>query len=130
MVLLKNAGGLLPLQPGAKRLAVVGPLADQRRAVIGCWAGLVANDADVETVLEGIQAYMSDGGQVTHASGCGLDYDESLDLDAAAAAARAADVVIAVLGEGEALSGEAHSRAHIGLPGRQQELLDALHATG
>ena len=130
MVLLKNEGDLLPLAAGAKRLAVVGPLADQRRAVLGCWAGLVANETDVETVLEGIQAYMSDGGEVAHVPGCGLDFDESLDVEAAVAAAQAADLVIAVLGEGEALSGEAHSRAHIGLPGRQQELLDALHATG
>ena len=52
------------------------------------------------------------------------------ELAAAVAAAKAADVAILVLGEGEYMSGEAHSRAYLGLPGHQQSLMEAVHATG
>jgi beta-glucosidase len=129
MVLLKNEGGLLPLVPGARRIAVVGPLADNRRDPLGCWAAL-GRAEDVETVLEGLRVYQGKGDSLAYAPGCPITGDEPVDIAAAVACAAAADVVIAVLGESAAMSGEAHSRVHLGLPGRQQELLDALHATG
>jgi beta-glucosidase len=67
---------------------------------------------------------------VTHLRGCDLEGREEPDLEGAARAARAADVAILVLGEGEHMSGEAHSRAYLGLPGHQQALLEAVHVTG
>jgi len=128
MVLVKNEGGLLPLTPGAQRLALLGPLADNRRDLLGCWA-IHGRLEDVETVLAGMSAYVG-GDALLHAPGCPIDGDGPADIPTAVAAAREADVVVLVLGEGADMSGEAHSRAHLGLPGRQQELLDAVAATG
>ena len=130
MVLLKNEGGLLPLSPGKAHIALIGPLVDEQESLLGCWSpqGVAS---DVETVLQGIRSYLGDGDNAfTYAKGCGFKEDDALDIEGAVKAAQDADVVVAVLGESADMSGEAHSRAHLGLPGRQQELLDALHATG
>jgi len=128
MVLLKNDGGLLPLSPGAQRLAVIGPLADDSDAPLGTWAALGKPD-DVETVLDGIRAHL--GGQgFAHVQGCDIKGDEPPNIARAVEAARAADIVILVLGESADMSGEAHSRAYPELPDRQQELVDAICATG
>jgi beta-glucosidase len=128
MVLVKNGGGLLPLAPGAQRIAVVGPLADARRDLLGTWV-LFGRADDAESVLEGLRAALGDGA-LSHVPGCPTQGDDPVDIPAAVAAAQDADVVVAVLGEGWDMSGEARSRAQLGLPGRQQELLDALAQTG
>ncbi len=128
MVLLKNEGGLLPLAPERGRLAVIGPLADDREAPLGCWS-FTGRAEDVETVLEGLRAGWQGAETITHIQGCAIEGGEG-DFAGAAAAARAADVAILVLGESAMMSGEAHSRAHLGLPGRQPALLEAVHATG
>jgi beta-glucosidase len=67
---------------------------------------------------------------LTYVQGCAVKGDKGLDLPAAVAAAQAADVVVLVVGESADMSGEARSRAQLGLPGRQQELVDAVAATG
>ena len=126
MVLLKNKNGLLPLTPGAKRIAVVGPLADSRHDLLGCWS-IFGRDEDVETILEGIQAAQG-GGVLVHAPGCAVAGDGPMDIPAALQAVQNAEVVILVVGESAGMSGEARSRAHLGLPGRQQELVDAVSA--
>jgi beta-glucosidase len=128
IVLLKNAGGLLPLAPGGQRIVVIGPLADNRRDLLGAWA-INGQPEDVETVLEGLHAHVSDD-MLTHVPGCSIDGNDPADIPAALAAAQAADVLVLVLGESADMSGEAHSRAHLGLPGRQQELFDALAQPG
>jgi len=127
MVLLKNEDNILPLSPNA-RLAVIGPLADNRPDLLGCWT-LVNHPEDVETVLEGLRVYVPDEA-LTYVPGCPIREPEPIDIPAALAAADKADVVLLVLGEGADMSGEAHSRTNLGLPGRQQELVDALAATG
>lgn len=126
MVLLKNEGGLLPLSPTTK-LAVIGPLADDRRAPLGCWH-CAGRPEDVETALEGIQALWQ--GPVTYVQGCSIADDTLDQFDEAVQAAQAADVALLVLGESATMSGEARSRAHLDLPGRQQALLEAVHAAG
>lgn len=126
MVLVKNAGGLLPLAPDV-RLAVVGPLADARADLLGCWAPM-GRAEDVESVLDGLRVYL--GRRPVHVAGCPVRSDAPTDFAAAVEAARAADVVLLVVGESANMSGEAHSRAHLGLPGRQQDLVDALAETG
>ena len=129
MVLLRNEGGLLPLSHKA-RVAVIGPLADDRRAPLGCWSCAGMPD-DVETVLEGMRAAWSNANSLTYVQGCSADgKEDSGQFDQAVAAARAADVAVLVLGETASMSGEAHSRAYLNLPGQQQELLEAVHATG
>jgi beta-glucosidase len=129
MVLLKNDGNVLPLANQGQRLALIGPLADNRTDLLGCWAGQ-GQPEDVVTVLEGIKAYLGEASKLVYVPGCSIEDASEPDFTAALEAAKAADVVIVALGESAAMSGEAHSRAYLGLPGRQQELLDALHATG
>ncbi len=127
MVLLKNETNILPLSPQT-RLAVIGPLADNRKDMLGCWS-LQTHPEDVETVLEGLSAYLP-AGAWTYTAGCPIREDGPADIPAAVAAAQAADVVLLVLGESADMSGEGHSRTELGLPGRQQELADAIAATG
>ena len=129
MVLLKNSDRLLPLAPDLKKVALIGPLADDHHHVLGCWYR-IGRDEDAESVLDGLRAVLPSSTDVTHLPGCDLEGREEPDLEGAARAARAADVAILVLGEGEHMSGEAHSRAYLGLPGHQQALLEAVHATG
>lgn len=128
MVLLKNEGETLPLQSGNGRVAVIGPLADSRADMLGTWAA-VGQPADAETVLDGLRTYLGDEALI-YEPGCSIDGEEPFDPSAALAAASAADVVIAVVGESAGMSGEARSRVHLDLPGRQQELVDALAAAG
>jgi beta-glucosidase len=106
MVLLKNDGGVLPLAADA-RVAVVGPLAEARADLLGCWAPLGSAE-DVASVRECVARSLA---------------TPLVDADAA-------DVVVAVVGEPAGLSGEAHSRAHLGLPDGQQEVVDRLAASG
>ena len=129
MVLLKNEGGLLPLSPDGGRIAVIGPLADARRDLLGCWA-MNGRAEDVESVLDGIVAYLPSSDRLAHVAGCPVRDEGPADIPAAAAAAQDADVVVLVVGESANMSGEARSRAHLGLPGRQQELVDAIAQTG
>ena len=127
-VLLQNRDVLLPLR-SAGRIAVLGPLADARRDLLGTWS-IFGNPDDVETVLDGIRAAVDGKADVVHVAGCTVSSAEPADLEAATAAAQSADVAVMVLGESADMSGEAHSRTHLGLPGRQAELVDAVAATG
>jgi beta-glucosidase len=129
IVLLKNDGGLLPLGPQLERIALIGPLADDHHEILGCWHR-IGRDEDTESVLDGLRAVLPPSTKLTHVRGCDLEGVEEPDIETAVAAAKAADVAVLVLGEGEHMSGEAHSRAHLGLPGHQQALLEAVHAVG
>jgi len=129
MVLLKNEGNLLPLSPGKQRLALIGPLADNRPDLLGTWS-MHGRPDDVETVLEGMSAYLSADNKLVHLAGCPVRDDGPADIPSAVAAAQDADVAVLILGESADMSGEAHSRTHLGLPGQQQDLLDAVAATG
>lgn len=137
VVLLRNDAGLLPLK-GAQRILVTGPLADARDDLLGPWHAR-GEARDVVSILDGIKRRTAAGRsevRVDYAEGAGLtprgegtDRDTALIADAVARA-RDSDLVIAVLGERQTQSGEAKNRAHLGLPGRQQELVDALIDTG
>jgi beta-glucosidase len=129
MVLLKNKHDILPLSPTGKRLALIGPLADNRADLLGCWTIFGQKD-EVETVLEAVTAWVEDPGTLAYVAGCPIVGEGPDNILPAVEAANDADVVVVVLGESAGMSGEAHSRAHLGLPGRQQDLLDALAATG
>ena len=135
MVLLQNRGGILPLNP-AKKTAVIGPLAKNGHDMLGPWWG-VGRDGDAVTVFDGIAA-QSPG--ATYAEGCKLSNTEpphtdpegcgDVDVAAAVAAAQAADQVVLALGETREMSGEAAARSTLDLPGRQEELIRAIKATG
>ncbi len=138
IVLLKNEGGLLPLDKGVKTIAVVGPLAADKDAPLGNWrAQAVAGSA--VSVLEGIQAAVPPSTRVVHAEGVKLvtgmrnfgarsviNTTDRSGIPAAVEAARTADVVVVAVGEDAFQSGEGRSQADIGLKGLQEELLEAV----
>ncbi|PID85019.1 MAG: glycosyl hydrolase [Chloroflexi bacterium] len=128
MVLLKNEDRLLPLASDMGKIALIGPLADDHHEILGCWHR-IGKDEDTESVLEGLRQVLPDT-DIQHVPGCDLTGEMEPDFETAVSAAIAADVTVMVLGEGELMSGEAHSRAYLDLPGRQQELLEAVVATG
>ena len=149
MVLLRNEGGILPLARSLKNVAVIGPLANSMEATEGSWMVFGHTPAAV-TVLEGIRARLP-GAQVEYAPGPEIRREipsvfESFDpasrkpvqtpeeadaaFQAALEAARRAEVVVMVLGENADMAGEAASRASLDLPGRQEELLEAVVAQG
>jgi beta-glucosidase len=145
MVLLKNEKMTLPLKQSGT-IAFIGPLADNRREMIGTWSPTGKWENSV-SVLEGVKNVAGSSVNLLYARGCNLltDIDflkkisgeASVDLrtddemiSEAVATASKADVVVAVLGEPAELSGEAASRSELGLPGRQQELLKMLLKTG
>ena len=128
IVLLKNDGQVLPLGPRAKSVAVIGPLADDKTSALGSWPGR-GDPQDAVTPLEGIKA-RAGSVSVSYAKGCGITDTATAGFSDAVAAAKQADVAVLVLGEAGDMSGEAASRANIDLPGVQQQLLEAVHATG
>src|SRR5437764_228221 len=129
VVLLKNEGTLLPLGPTRHTLAVIGPLADDHVAALGPWAGR-GDPHDAVTPLEGIKTRAGTGSEVRYAKGCDVVDTATAGFAEAVALARQADVALLVLGEAGDMSGEAASRSNLGLPGVQQQLLEAVQATG
>lgn len=130
MVLLKN-NGALPLAASAKRIAVIGPLADSKPDMIGSWAAQGDRQGSV-TVLEGIRA-RAKGATVSYAKGASYTIADAGKTDGfaeALAAARDADVIVAAMGEYYDYTGEAASRTSLDLPGNQQALLEELKKTG
>lgn len=129
MVLLKNANALLPLSKQTKRIALVGPLANNRAEVMGSWKAR-GEDKDVVTVLEGIKNKLGSGTEVNYVRGCDFLDPSTNEFSAALEAAKQSDVVIAVVGEKALMSGESRSRAVLRLPGKQEALLDTLRKAG
>ena len=129
LVLLKNEGTLLPLDPGSRKVAVIGKLADSREDMLGSWAA-DGKPADAVTLLEGIKTVVSPKTRVVYSSGCYTGDASEKELKAAVAAAAGADVIIVAVGESALMSGEAASRVSLALPGRQRELLERLKKTG
>jgi len=130
VVLLKRGDALLPLGAGLRSVAVVGPLADAPREQLGCWAFDGAPEQSV-TLLAALRERLGPHAALHHQPGLEHARDASTaGIAAAVAAAEAADVVIAALGENAELSGECRSRAFLGLPGAQLELLARVAATG
>ncbi len=129
MVLLKNGGGVLPLRRDLASLAVIGALADDSASMIGPWGGM-GQAADVVTMLQGIRRAVSPQTHVVYAPGAAVLGSDTSGFAAAEQAARGADAVVLVVGESAGMSGEASSRAELGLPGVQQQLADRILATG
>ncbi|HEX4899869.1 MAG TPA: glycoside hydrolase family 3 N-terminal domain-containing protein, partial [Pyrinomonadaceae bacterium] len=129
LVLLKNEGNVLPLSKTLKAIAVVGPLADSQKDVIGSWTG-DGKPEDAVTLLAGIKSKLSPQTIVTYARGCEINDDSTSGFAEAVRIARESDVVIVAVGESAEMSGEAASRSSLDLPGRQLDLVRALQATG
>ncbi|HXD33344.1 MAG TPA: glycoside hydrolase family 3 N-terminal domain-containing protein [Pyrinomonadaceae bacterium] len=129
LVLLKNDGRLLPLSKSVNEIAVIGPLADSQKDVIGSWTG-DGKPEDAVSLLAGIKSKVSRQTIVRYAKGCEINDDSASGFDEAVLIARDADVAIVVVGESAEMSGEAASRSSLDLPGRQLDLVKAIHATG
>jgi len=150
-VLLRNEGDLLPLDAdGLGSVAVIGPLADSPRDIIGPWVFDFDLDETV-TVLTGIRARAGDAVQVKYARGVPVvqrefpslfdmfggntpsdpeGFDEDAEFARAVDLAAGADVAVVVVGEWQNMIGEMASRSSLELPGRQLELLQAVVGTG
>ncbi len=146
IVLLKNSNNTLPLKATGS-IALVGPLADDHRDMIGPWSGAGDWQKSV-TVLEGIKKLAGNQVQINYAKGANITNDawmikrlgaDQLNndirpanemIDEAVNAAKKSDVIVAVVGESYGMSGEAASRSEIGIPLAQEDLLKALKATG
>jgi beta-glucosidase len=128
-VLLKNDNATLPIKSDLKRIALVGPMGDERKSLNGSWAG-DGRVEDAVTLLDGLRQRLRGRTEVLHASGCDLKCESDAGFGEAVEAARASDFTIVAVGEDSDLSGEAASRSNIDLPGRQLELVKAIHASG
>jgi beta-glucosidase len=124
IVMLKNGGDTLPLHAGVRRLAVIGPLADAPAEMRGPWWGAADTDGHV-SVLAGVRTGLP-GCEVLHAAGVAIESEEVSGIDAALDLCASADAILLCLGEAAAMSGEAASRAHLGLPGVQRRFADAV----
>jgi beta-glucosidase len=160
IVLLKNdavegAGALLPLTNKAKTVALIGPLADSAKDMLGSW-GALGDPKFVISLRQALQERLGD--RLLYSVGCGvltgkdeevihhatfIDQqpsqaakeqavgDDSKTIAEAVETAKKADIAVLALGESaDWMTGEASSRVHLGLPGRQEELLEAIAATG
>ncbi len=131
LVLLQNEGSALPLDANElNSIAVIGPLSDDPYEQLGTWI-FDGDPALSQTPLQAIRESVGDRVDVNFVRA--LETSRSVDTGGfaeALAAARASDAVVVFLGEESILSGEAHSRADIDLPGAQVELVRALRETG
>jgi beta-glucosidase len=129
-ILLKNANETLPIAPSVKRLVVIGAMAvPEAERVWTDPAGL--GRRAIQSLPDALKERIGAGVELVYepafTKNCGTEF---ADKDAAVRAAAASDLVIAMLGEDCEFMGEAASRTKLGLPGVQQELLEALVATG
>jgi beta-glucosidase len=132
MVLLKNAphdgAPVLPLRRDLGTIAVIGTLAEDRRSALGSWSA-AGRVEDVVPVLDGIRQALPNT-NVLYAPGAPVEAHDTAGIAEAVRIARTADAVIMVLGEHRDMSAEARNRTSVDLPGVQQQLLEAVHATG
>ena len=148
-VLLKNAQGVLPLSPQLGKLALIGPFTENAQELVGPWHSR-AHANDLISFAEAVREHLNFDFQMTVRRGCPMldpgmikipvnisDFSPvkerplgANEIAEAVQVAKAADVVVLALGEPQDWSGESSSRADIGLPGHQQQLFDAIAATG
>ncbi|MDP4094532.1 MAG: glycoside hydrolase family 3 N-terminal domain-containing protein [Bacillota bacterium] len=139
IVLLENRNNILPLKSNIKKIAVIGPNADDIQAQFGDWTYFSHPDLNPSavpkietwTVLRGIKELSSKyKAEVVYHKGCDIMDPEDQDIEGAARLASSADAVIAVIGDCLAQNGEYKDRADLDLSGSQQKLLEALKACG
>jgi beta-glucosidase len=151
-VLLRNEGGLLPLAKDGGSIALIGPLADSKRDLLTMWSGFGLDPSATVTILEGIRNKLGAAARVEYAPGVQMSKQYPSMFDAfmsggrkvapwsqaqaeqefakAVDTAKRADRIVLVLGELATMDGESASQGSLKLPGRQDELLQAVVATG
>jgi beta-glucosidase len=134
VVLLKNNGPVLPISPD-KKTALIGPLGDDAHDMLGPWWGR-GDDNDAVSLFTGMKAQNPN---TTYTAGCTLSHNDlddpagecaTVDTAAVTAAAQGADQIIVAVGETREMGGEAEARSHLNLPGKQQQIIDTVAATG
>ena len=129
VVMLKNKDHILPISKEANTLAVIGPLADSPHDQLGTWV-FDGEKKDAVTPLTGLREYYGTD-KIVYAPGLKISRTKTKEgFPAALAAAKQSDMILLFIGEESILSGESHCRADIGLPGAQEELIEALAQTG
>jgi beta-glucosidase len=124
VVMLKNDNETLPLTGPLRRLAVIGPLADAPIEMRGPWWGAADPEGPV-SVAAGLRAALPET-EVLFSPGIGIESENLSGMDAALEACTASDAIVLCVGESAAMSGEAASRAHLGLPGAQRHFAEAV----
>lgn len=131
IVLLKNQEQLLPLSKETKSIALIGPFIKAVRDNLGFWSMEWPDDSStIVTQWQGIKDRVSGLTKLLYAKGCNINDSSKAGFAEAIEAAMQAEVVIMSMGEARDMSGEAKSRSNIHLPGVQEELIRAIHATG
>lgn len=130
IVLLKNDKALLPLPKAGKRLALIGPFADDRDNVLGAWGGFFADRRLNVDLATGLRAQMAEPNSLIVERGCEVETTIAGGFERAVAAAQAADIILLAIGESQDMTGEAKSRTDIRIPPVQQRLAEAIAATG
>ena len=133
IVLLKNEKQLLPLSKDVKKIAFIGPLVKEHKQNMGFWSvelPEVDYDKYIVSQWEGLQNKVGKNTQLLYAKGCEIEGDNKDGFAEAVTVANQADIVIVSIGERRDMSGEAKSRSSIRIPGVQEELVQALQATG
>jgi beta-glucosidase len=124
IVMLKNERSVLPLAHSVRRLCVIGPLADAPAEMGGPWSGAGDPGAHV-SVLAGLAAALPEA-EILHAPGVAIVGESMAEVGAAIELCAHAEAILICLGEAAAMSGEAASRAHLGLPGKQRAFAEAV----
>ncbi len=129
IVLLKNENDLLPLSKNIKRIALIGPFADNKNDLTGPWAGGYKLE-NIISVLQGLKNTINSNTIIDYVKGCNVNDSDYTDFAPAVEAARKADVVIFTAGESKDMSGEAESKTNLNIPFIQEELLKRISETG
>jgi beta-glucosidase len=131
IVLLKNKNHVLPISKQIKKIALIGPLIKAVKEHLGFWSFDWDDDtARITTVYDAVQKKIGNGSKIFYAKGCTTNDTSKAGFAAAIEAASQADIVVMYVGEERAATGEAKSKSNIHLPGVQEDLIKAIHATG
>ena len=129
IVLLKNENNLLPLKKDIKKIALIGPLANNDEDPMGVWAG-AGNPEDVVTVYQGLKNLLPGGSEINFVQGCDFTGSDTTGFDEAVDVTKSSDVVIMVVGEERGMSGEASSKTNLNLPDIQEKFVKRIYAIG
>lgn len=129
IVLLKNENKTLPISKKVKKIALIGPLANNKSELLGSWKAR-GEEEDVVSLYEGIKNKLGNKAEINYAQGCDFLSTNEDGFAQAIKLASENDIVIVAVGEKALMSGESRSRASLSLPGVQEKLVQELIATG
>jgi len=127
-VLLKNEDEILPLSKN-KKIALIGPLANDEREILGSWSAQGDRIGKAISVFEGIKSLLGASKNIKYAKGCDINSNDKSNFKEAIQIAKQSDVVVMVLGESEGMTGEARCRTNLDLPGVQKKLIAEIKKT-